>query len=1120
MQTTAYGKAMPCHQISRIMRLTALLLIVGLTTVAARTTGQVTLKERSTPLAKVLKNIQKQQKDYDLTFDQLLLQAKAKPVTVEVNNLPLEAALEKVFEGQDQLTYVINGKIISVKEKKAIPPAHISMEQQSVAPPPPPPTVHGRITNEKGEPVAGVNITIKGGKVVGITDNNGEFTLTNVADNAVLVFSAVTVETLEVRLNGRSELAFTLKTKVSELDEIQIVAYGQTSKRLNTGNTFTLTSKDIEKQPINNPILALQGRVAGVTITPANGIAGGGINVQIRGQNFLTLGTNDPLYIVDGVPYTSQLLPGLSANNILGSDRAGTNQFGSPLSFINPDDIETISVLKDADATSIYGTRAANGAVIITTKKGKIGETKTTINIQEGFGKVPRKIDLMNASQYLSMRREAFKNDNITPGYFDFDVNGTWDTTLVHDWQKELIGGTARYSNYNASVSGGNGNMQYLVGSTYHRETTVFSNQFSDQKGSVHFNLSSSSLNKRFKIQLTGNYQYDNNSLPGVDLTNNIYISPIAPQLFNSDGSINWANNSDGVSTFSGNPIRPFLTPYSKKTNNIIGNLIIGYDILQSLNFSISTGFTKLNSQETGLYPLSSYADDYKPFAPREAQFNNQEIQSWLIEPTLRFSEKIFKGKFEAIAGATINQNSSIGTQLTAQGQNSDATLLNLGSATSIAGITTVNAKYKYVAAFTRLNYNLYNRYIFNVAARRDGSSRFGSNNRFANFGSVGAAWIFTEEKFFKPAATWLSFGKLRASYGTTGSDQIGDYQYLNLYNIVGGNRIYQGITTLQPNGLANPYLQWQATNKFELATSLGFLQDKIILEVAYFDNRSSNQLGIYPLPQITGYASLTKNLPIKTQQKGLELSLATTNVKRKDFMWTSAFNITWNSNKLLAYYGLPSPFYIVGSPFAGSTLLYQAAGINPTTGQYQFVKADGSLTTSPNGVTDKTQTISTIPRYYGGLQNTFKWKRLTIDFLFQFSNKTARNNLYNLNLGIPGNMGVNQPTALLNRWQKPGDVATFQPYTTQFNTFGIDREGTSDAAYSTASYLRLKNASISWDLPLAMVSKIRAQSIRIYAQGQNLFTITKFQGLDPETGSVNSLPLLRVITFGIHAEL
>jgi TonB-linked SusC/RagA family outer membrane protein len=947
-----------------------------------------------------------------------------------------------------------------------------------------------------------------------------------VDENAVLEISYVGFETQLVSLQGKSALAISLNPKNNSLDEMQIIAYGTTTKRLNTGNVSTVKARDIETQPINNPLLALEGRVPGLFITQSSGLAGSGVKVKIQGQNSIGRGS-DPLYVIDGVPYTSETLPTLSSIlGLSGTSAGGTIPIGSgnPLSFINPADIESIDVLKDADATAIYGSRAAAGAILITTKKGKAGQTKVNISLQNGWGKVARKLNLLNTQQYLEMRHEALRNDNLTPSATDYDINGVWDTTRYTDWQKELLGGTSKFQDVQASVSGGNSNVQYLIGGGYHKETTVFPGDFADQKGSMHFSINSISPNQRFKVQLSGNYLVDKNQLPTNDLTQQaLRLAPDAPMLYNSDGSLNWALLSNGNSSFN-NPIGNYAySKYQDKTNNLIANALVSYKIITGLELKASFGFTRLENDEIQTSPFAAIAPPNWPFSQRTTQFGHGLINSWILEPQATYSHKFGKGQLQTLVGTTFQEQNSNLQQVTATGFNSDLVMEDIKSASSITPYATVIANYKYSALFGRVNYNWTDKYILNLTGRRDGSSRFGSENLFHNFWSMAGGWIFSSEKFMQSNLAFISFGKLRASYGTTGNDQIGDYQFLNQYSTISNVQVaYQGINSIAPQGIPNPYIQWEETRKLQFGLDFGFLKDRILLSANYSRNRSSNQLLSYSLPITTGVGSLITNFPATIENTAWEFSVNTDNVHSGNFKWTSNFNLSIPKNKLVAFPNIETSSYssslIVGQPFT-IKLLYHFIGVDPTTGAYVFSDSKGNVTSKPQYPTDATAVVNMAPKFYGGFQNRISYKGFALDFLFQFVKQIGTNYAFGFQ---PGRFNLNQPDYVLSRWTKPGDVTTIQRYysNSSLSSAYTNLTSISDGVWADASYIRLKNLSLSWQLPQATLQKLHLKNLRVYTQGQNLLTITNYKGLDPENLSTSSLPMLRVITVGLQLTL
>ena len=1111
--------AFPSRRLTKtllIMKLTVIMLVLSLPIFAkGRAQERVTLSEKNASLEVVLKEIQKQT-GYQYFF-QDKWKAIAKKIDISVSNAALDDVLSICFKDQP-FTYTLINKIIVVQEKQPGKVEDTPSPQSNE-----PTQVRGKVITESGAPLSGATVTLKGSKKGAFTNSNGEFVLQGVTPGKyTLEVSFVGYNPFSMTIiAGRSDVTAILQMATNSLDEAQVIAYGEVSKRLQTGNVTTVKGEDIEKQPVGNPLLALEGRVPGLFITQTNGLPGNAVKVVIQGKNSILKG-NDPFYVVDGVPYTSQLSQGIGSILGTGTVLNSIPSYGSPFNYINPSDIESIEVLKDADATAIYGSRAANGAILITTKKGMNGRTRIDINLQNGWSKVGHNVKMLTLPQYLQMRNEALHNDNLTAdSTSDFDLT-LWDTTRYTDWQKALIGGTAQYTNLSASISGGTTNTQYLIGSTFHRETTVFPGSFADQKGSVHFNLGTVSVNKKFRVQFSTNYMIDNNRLPQSDLTSYAaYLPPDAPALYNSDESLNWALNSAGASTWT-NPLAGNYNKYTSKVNNLISNIILNYEILPGLDVRSSFGYTNLEQNEIVVYPLKSTAPDYQQYTSRFAQYSNQKNDSWIIEPQLSYKRNIAKGKLEVLIGTTIQQNNRTGQILTASGYNSDLVLEDINSASSIFVSASVNSQYKYNAAFGRLNYNWQNKYLLNLTARRDGSSRFGYQNRFNDFGSLGAAWIYSQEGFIKKQLPFISFGKLRCSYGTTGNDQIGDYQFLNLYTPNTVDVPYQGTTGLAPNALTNPYLQWELTKKLQFGWDIGVFKDRILFNANYFINRSSNELLNNILPIITGFTSITRNFPATVQNFGWEFSLNTINLKTKEFSWTSSVNLTIPKNKLASFVNFSSSPYaslfIIGQP---TTIVkaYHFWGVDPATGVYQFTNNLGKQTSNPNPFTDRIDNINTAPKLFGGMINSFAYKGFEVDIFLQFVSQTGYNDNHFGN--SPGARFTNEPVSVLSRWQKPGDITTIQRYNSDYSIYTQNSDARlSNASYENASYIRLKSLSLSWNLSQISLKKSHLQNCKIYVQGQNLLTFTNYKGLDPETLTASTLPPLRVLTVGLQVGL
>lgn len=1089
------------------MRLQIISLLIFLTClqVSAKTYSQrITVNIKEATLEKAFAEIE-QKSGYIFWFRTKELNPSTK-VSLHFTDAGLKEVLDQLFKNQPLVYEIVDQTIIVKRKDRALAP-EATLLQKNI-------DLSGKIRDEKGNPLPGASVQVKGSLKTAIADENGDFTLKDVGEDAILVVNFVGHKTREIPVpTPPTKIQISLESSSTELDKVQILAYGSTTKRLATGNTVSIGADEIQKQPINNPILALQGRVPGMTIVQSNGIAGSKITVRVQGINSIGSGLN-PLYVVDGVPYPSDNLPSLST--ILDG--------GSPLSFINPSTIESIEVLKDADATSIYGSRAANGAILITTKKGKTGQTSVDFNIQNGWAKISRRQKLLNTQQYLEIRKEAyFTNDGLTtssPAYATaYDINGTWDTTRYTDWQKELIGGTAHFDDYQLNISGGSGTTTFLFGTNYHRETTVYPGDLSDKKVSFQMSLNHRSKNGKLRFQLSQNYLNDNNLLGSYDLASKaVQLAPNAPALYNDDGSLNWAPRADGVSTWA-NPLNYLLRSYTNKTNNLISNSFIGYQLIPGLEIKSNFGYTKLESEENIKVPIIYYAPQQRATNTRTAINSKKAITTWIIEPQISYKKKIHLTNIEVLAGSTLQKTLSNLNEYTYSGFVTDEQISNLLTAPTVRLTNFIETDYRYKSIFGRTNVNVKDKYLINFNIRRDGTSRFGAQNLFHTFYSIAGGWIFSEEKAIKDKFKFLSFGKIRGSYGSTGSDQIKDYAYLNLYNTTTVGVPYGGATGLSPAGHSNPYIQWESTQKANIGLDLGLLENSLLLNVNYYRNISSNQLVTTPLSIVTGFNAINTNLPAKISNTGFELMLSYQGYKSRKITWSSNINLTISRNKLLAFPGLESNvsysnFLVIGQPI-GITKIYQYAGIDPATGLYQFKKNDGTLTSAPS-TKDKIATVSTLPSYFGGFQNTFSYKNFSLDILIQFTKQTGRTDYIYGNL--PGSVGYNQPTTILNRFRKDNQQTDIQTVSTStgapLNSFFAVNSST--AAYNDASYIKFRNASLSWKLPEKWQKALHMQSARVYTQGQNLFTITHSLQ-DPESQSVIALPTLRTITVGIQ---
>lgn len=1050
---------------------------------------KINLSEKNARLDKVFENVQKQTA-FNIWFDKTVLE-KTTPVDIELKDASLTEAIERCVRNQP-LEFSIVGKNVVIKEKKHNPPADTSTRID----------ISGKLLNEKGEPLAGVSITVNN-KVKGtMSGADGSFFLPAVEPGALLIFSGTNVETYELRTSKRKEISVVLKTRTNKLDEVQIIAYGTTTRRTATGSYVKINSEEIERQPVTNVLGALEGNVAGLSISQSNGVPGSGYIVLIRGQNSLANG-NDPYYIVDGVPFSSTPLVSSATSSVIIPS-------SSPLGLISPQDIESITILKDADATAIYGSKGSNGVILIATKKGKPGKTKFDLNVYTGTGEVTRTMPFLNTTDYLTMRHEAFNNDQATPQAYDYDVNGVFDTTRYTNWTKTLIGGHSSITNVNGSVSGGNAQTQFFFGGGYHRETPVFTGDFADTKGSAHLQINHVSPDEKFSFNVSVNYLHETNNLPSQDLTSQVMnLPPDAPAVYDSTGKLNWQNGAFN------NPFAYLFQPYHIVTSNLVSGANLTYQIFKDLHLKVGLGYNEVSMDETEVYPLTSFWPG-NGLISGFSTFARNNLITWNIEPQILYKTNISKGVLQLMAGSTFQNNTSESQTLTASGFSSDVLLENIAAATTVTVLQNNANLYHYNAFFARINYNFDEKYVLNLSARRDGSSRFGPGKQFANFGAVGLAWIFTKEAFTSDLTRILSFGKLRGSYGITGNDKIGDYQYLNSY--VPSALPYDGHPGLYPARLSNPDYSWETTKKADLGLDLGLFNNRILLTVDYFLDRSSNQLVGYPLSMVTGFSSVQANLKATLQNSGWEFELSAMNIQRGHFSWITKINLTIPSSKLISFPNIEaSPYayrYAVGHTL-DTKILFHSTGVDPASGVYQFQSAGAinNLSTINPSYPQDLMAVKRVGRsYYGGVENSINYKKWQIVFLFQFVKQTGYNYIATSS-NAPGFYG-NQPNYVIARWQNPGDQKAVQRFTqdyssASYNSFS-NSEYLGDNGIGDASFIRLKNLAFSYQFG----------HLRLFVQGQNLITITSYQGVDPETQYNSSLPPLKVWTAGLQLNL
>ncbi|WP_417857515.1 SusC/RagA family TonB-linked outer membrane protein [Xanthomarina gelatinilytica] len=989
--------------------------------------------------------------------------------------------------------------------------------------------ISGTITDADG-PLSGVNVLVKNTARGSISDLEGRYSV-KASANDTLVFTYVGYKTQEVSVgslsgslsgsrslsrsgsgslsrsgsgsNGDIVFNVVMEVDAQALDAVVINAgYYKVSDREKTGSIARVTAAEIGNQPINNPLEALQGRLSGVNIVTTSGVPGAGLRVRIRGQNSI-MGANEPLYIIDGIPFDSQSLSShFASGGIIPRGNA------SPISAINPETIESIEVLKDADVTAIYGSRGANGVVLITTKQGKTGQTKYTIGSSTGIAHITQKREMLTTEQYLEMRREAFLNDGIAeyPEYA-YDINGTWDQDRNTDWEEMLIGHTANTKKIEGSVSGGRDNTKFYINGMYQNETSVFPGNFNYDRITVNSNLHHSDREERISLDINAGYSLEDNDLPGSDPSYNAtYLPPNAPALYDEEGNINWA---DGTWN---NPIAQFENKYKSKAKTLFSSLGLAYRPWPEVEVKINSGYGASSLFDRVIAPHTAFNPAWGMTSANSMLTTNEGNKTyWILEPQLNWKRSWDNMALNVLLGSTFQKQEFNQYGLYGIGFPTNDFITNLSAATTILVNNELNTQYNTQSWFARINYEFKEKLFLNITGRRDGSSRFGSGNKYGNFGALGGAYVFSDDL----GVPWLSYGKLRASYGITGNDQIGDYQYLRTFTIT--EHSYNGNIGLQPARLYNPEFKWEENRKGEVALEIGLLKNTILLTTAYYNNFSTNQLINYSLPTTTGFNVILTNLDAEVQNRGWEFDLSTFQFQTENFKWSSSLNLSFPKNKLLAFPDLENSTYankfVIGQPL-DIVKLYMLKGVNAETGLFEFedFNNDGELTAK-----DDRQYIADLsPKYFGGINNSLRYRKWQLDVFFQWVKKKGYNQY---RLTEPSGTMANQPVTSLDRWQQPGDVATMQRYTT-----GADPEAymayyrftQSSGIISDASFIRLKTLSLAYNL--SGIGRA-PNSCRIFLTGQNLLTFTKFEGGDPEQAD-GYLPPLTRLSFGFQLNL
>lgn len=987
-------------------------------------------------------------------------------------------------------------------------------------------TITGTV-NEAGEPMPGVAIQIKGTTRGTISDISGKFSLVVPSNESVLTFSFIGYKTQEVKIGAQSILNVNLQADAQELEEVVVTGYGSATKQSLSAAVSSVSSEQVKSVVTPDVSQALQGQAAGVQVTQGSGQPGSMGNIRVRGTGSITAGA-DPLYVIDGVIVSNSDMSSITS---IDSDGAGSVKAFNPLASINPNDILSMNVLKDAAATALYGARAANGVIVITTKSGKAGKTTFNLKTQYGFTNVNMGgIEMMNSEQLWNYERtmlanagydEAFLNDYRPASMKDHSTN--WGD---HAFQRGIT------QNYELSASGGNEKTTFFTSGGYFKQQgTVIGSDFERLSGRL--NLKHNPFERlQIDINTLVTATKQNNAGRG-----NTFASPIMGFYANSPYDNPFA--ADG-SLVDGNPATMdwysssrtnFL--YEVANNNSISNSVrllpslkLSYDILDNLTVS-SQNSVDYQSVKESIFQAPNTLDG-RAVNGRKQNSNNY-LTTYTNTNLVRYNTTFGdKHSFDALAGTEFqytnrSYNLAMGTGF------GSSDLPNLGSAAKAESVGGAGTEYKFFSLLTQANYNYDSRYYLTASYRRDGSSRFAPANRYGDFFSVGGSWVLSNEAFLANTSEWLSNLKLRASYGTTGNAEvstnpfIADFGYMGLFDF---DANYLGRPGARPTQIANDDLTWEKTGTFNAGVDVSFW-NRLNMSVEVYHKNTTDMLLAVPVSMTSGFVSKFENIG-EMQNKGLEISLNSKNIVKGPLTWNTDFNISFNRNKVTKLRDgedFTSPLTSTQRISEGRDMfaffMPEWAGVDPANGDPLWYTADGGTTNSYSKA-ERRFVGSALPKFTGGLSNTFAYKGFDASVLFTFSvggkvyNRTAA--WYD---GSGYDFGDNKIVAAgEDFWQKPGDVVS-RPKPIYGGNKNSHR--TSTRYLEDGSYLRLRSVSLGYTLPSNIAKKVKMGNIRVYAQGNNLWTLTNYSGMDPEMELQGTeyyrYPNGRTFTFGLDLQ-
>jgi TonB-linked SusC/RagA family outer membrane protein len=966
--------------------------------------------------------------------------------------------------------------------------------------------VTGKVTDQAGMPIPGANVSIKGTKSSVETGFDGEFTINaKKGDNLIVTF--IGMRTVEVAAS--STVNVKMANATNELETVLVVGYGTTSKRKSTDAIAKVTAKDIEQIPVATVQNALVGKLAGVQITQTNGKVEGGISVRVRGAASISAG-KEPLYVLDGIP----LVTTNESNN-----GAPTN----PLITLSPNEIESIDVLKDASSAAIYGARGANGVVIITTKKGKSGKGNFAINFSQGVSEATHKRKWLNAAQYVELFTEASINgtgDAVeAEDTFDFLAQGTdWRNGEVDsDWQDTAFqNGLTTDADF--SVSGGDEKTKYFFAGAYNNtKGIIVSNEL--ERVTARTNLSHQ-VSDKFTAGM--NLSFSRSEIQRVQ-DDNSFTTPLQAVAQSPLSPIRLADGTANPNTLYANFLLAIDNSFWKTIMRRVTGKVYGeYKFIPSLKFNSDLAYDLLSQSE------DNWNGKNVPFMATDGEVfaSSVDNETYIFSNYLTF-DKTFaeKHSVNAIAGMEFNKFNRRYQSVTSIYFPNDNFQTVDGGAEVNAGSGN-ETDYTFDSLFGRVSYAYDNKYLFKASIRRDGSSRFGANNRYGTFPSFSAGWIMSQENFLQDSKV-VSFLKLKGSWGQLGNAEIGNFASRQLYRPNSYN-LKTGLSFAQAG---NNDLTWEKSSQVDLGFEVGFI-DAINLDFDYYNKKTDGLLFSVPLAESSGASTINQNVGV-LESSGVEFTLNTTNISNDKLKWTTSFNITTNKTTVKE---LPNSNTDIVNTFtinrvgenASAFYLKEYAGVDPANGDALYIKntvnTDGTIdrsTTNDYAEAQRVVTGNPFPELMAGLTNTMNFSGFDFSFTFQGEWGASIYNSAGIYQSVSADYFDNQTADQMNRWQNPGDITNVP----QARLYGSNGTGASTRFLQKADFIRLRNMTIGYSLPKTTLNTIGMSNVRFYLTGVNLLTFTDYEGYDPEarrddTGigeEFYSAPPARTIALGVN---